>query len=51
MNHAASGSLADQQSEPEAPPGADAGATGEPVFSHAATSTAGTQFVTCNLIS
>lgn len=42
MKCAAPGSLADQPSEPQAPPGADAGTAGEPVLSHAATSAAGT---------
>lgn len=47
---AAPGSLADQPSKPQAPTGADAGAAGEPVLSHAATSAAGTvllSFVMC----
>lgn len=39
---AAPGSPADQPSEPQAPPSANAGAAGEPVLSHAAASTAGT---------
>lgn len=39
---AAPGSFADQPSKPQAPPGAGAGAAGEPVLPHAATSAAGT---------
>uniref|UniRef100_A0A3Q3VW36 [histone H3]-trimethyl-L-lysine(27) demethylase n=1 Tax=Mola mola TaxID=94237 RepID=A0A3Q3VW36_MOLML len=39
---AAPGTLADQPSNPQAPPSADAGAAGEPVVSHAAASAAGT---------
>lgn len=42
MKYIAPGSLADQPSKPQAPPGADAGAAGEPVLSHAAASAAGT---------
>lgn len=42
MKCAAPGSFADQPSKPQAPPGADAGAAGEPVLCHAATSAAGT---------
>lgn len=42
MKCAAPGSPADQPSKAQAPPGADAGAAGEPVFPHAAASAAGT---------
>lgn len=38
---AAPGAPTDQPSEPQAPPGADAGAAGEPVLSNAAASTTG----------
>ena len=41
VKRAAPRSLADQPSEPQAPPGADAGAAREPVLSNAATSAAG----------
>lgn len=41
MRRAAPGALTDQPREPQAPPGANAGAAGEPVLSNAAASTAG----------
>lgn len=41
MRRTAPGALTDQPSEPQAPPGANAGAAGEPVLSNAAASTAG----------
>lgn len=49
MVYAASGTLANQQSHPQALPGADAGSAGEPVFTHAAASAAGTHFDFCNI--
>ncbi len=42
VKRAAPGAPADEQSKPQAPPGAGAGAAGEPVLPHAAASAAGT---------
>lgn len=50
MNRAAPGSPADQQSEPQASSGADAGAAGEPVLSHAAASAAGKHSTTRRIL-